>query len=199
MKRFLTSLGIVGLAVTLAGAANAQYFTHFESTNLPGNTAVSGLSSITFLPGANVGKYAGGLGTDVVLANLRVTSTQNDLTPDNFVVNYQITMDLTDDASGQSTPPNPPSLVFSGTLTGTASAGSANIANLNTGPTSYNITLGTTTYLVALGTYTAPEAPGGNLGAIGGHVTATAIPEPGTFALLGAGLLPLLGMVRRRK
>jgi hypothetical protein len=201
MKRYLTALAAAGLAVSLAGAAHAQLFSHFETVNPPaGGTAVSGLSSLQLLAGANNGKFAGGGGTDVVLANLRVESTQNDLTPDTFNVPYEIVMSLTDDASGDSTPPLLPSLVFQGILSGTASQGAANINNLNTGNSSYNVVLGGQTYTVEIGTYTAPEAPGGRLGAIGAHVTARgAVPEPGSLALLGGGLLPLLGMMRRKR
>ena len=101
-------------------------------------------------------------------------------------------MTLTDDASAASA-----DLVFSGILKGTTSKGSANIGNTFTGVTHYAVELGTNKYIVDLTSYTAPEAPGGNLGAIGAHVSA--VPEPATASMLGVGLLPLLGMIRRRK
>jgi hypothetical protein len=193
MRSLKTTLLGIGLSMLLAGAANAQvYFSHFESTNLLGNTMGSGASAITFIPGANFHKNAANNGTDVVLTNLRVTSAASDFAPDNFNNAYELTMSLTDEASGDSA-----DLLFKGILKGPTSAGSSFVQNTNTGATSYTVTLGGTPYVVNLTTYTAPEAPGGNLGAIGAHVTA--VPEPGTFALLGTGILPLLGMLRRRK
>jgi hypothetical protein len=192
MRRLKTCLLGAGLSMLLAGAAHAQvYFSHFETTNLPLNTMSNGNSSITFIPGGNFHKVASGLGTDVVLSNLRVSSTASDYTPDTFDNPYELTMTLTDDASGLST-----DLLFAGNLKGTASAGSANIKNIATGATSYKVDLGTNTYVVDFTNYTAPEAPGGNLGAIGAHVTA--VPEPASASLLGVGLLPLLGLLRRR-
>jgi hypothetical protein len=193
MKLLKTCLLGAGLSMLIAGTAQAQvYFSHFETTNLPSNTMSSGTSAVTFIPGANFNKFAGTIGTDVVLANLRVTSTAGDLAPDNFNNPYEITMTLTDDASSAST-----DLLFSGILKGTASANSANIANTFTGVTHYVVDLGPNKYVVDLTTYTAPEAPGGNLGAIGAHVSA--IPEPATASMLGVGVLPLLGLIRRRK
>src|SRR5512133_3913805 len=129
MRSLRTCLLGAGLSLLLAGAANAQvYFSHFETTNLPLNNMGSGDSSITFIPGTNFHKNAAGTGTDVVLANLRVTSTANDFAPDTFNNPYELTMALTDEASGLSA-----DLLFTGILKGTASTGSANITNTNTG------------------------------------------------------------------
>lgn len=193
MRRLKTCLLGAGLSMLIAGTAQAQvYFSHFETTNLPSNTMSSGTSAITFIPGANFHKFAGTIGTDVVLSNLRVSSNAGDLTPDSFNNPYEITMTLSDDASGAST-----DLLFSGILKGTTSTGSSNVGNTFTGTTHYKVDLGLNTYVVDLTTYTAPEAPGGNLGAIGAHVSA--VPEPGTASMLGVGILPLLGLIRRRK
>lgn len=202
MKRFLTSLAVVGTALGLAAAANAQYFTHVETVLAPpGGVATSGLSSVTFTAGGNYDIFAGGDGTDVVLANLSVASTQLDGTPDTFTIPYTIQVDLWNGAPAIPFPPPAPdgSAIFKGTLTGTVSKGTSNLKNTyDPGtPSFYDIPLGGLFYHVQLGTYTAPEAPGGRLGAIGAHVSA--VPEPGSFSLIGVGLLPLLGFVRRRK
>ena len=66
-------------------------------------------------------------------------------------------------------------------------------------PITQTIMLGANTYVVTIGPYTPPGPPttGGRPGAIGAHVSA--VPEPGSVALLGAGALPMLGLIRRRK
>ena len=91
-----------------------------------------------------------------------------------------------------------PPLIFQGELKGSASKGSSNITNKFTYTPVYSINLGGVDYVITIGTYTAPEAPGSiTKGAIGAHIMA--VPEQGTLAMLGAGILPLLGMLRRRK
>lgn len=196
MKRFLTSVIGAGLALSLATGASAVTFSHFETTTMPGDTvfSTSNNSSVLFLTGSDTSASADGLGTDVVLANLDLTSSS--ATDDAFNAPYTIIMNLTDDASSASG-----QLTFTGTLTGTARGGATPQANINNtfdNPQTQSITLGGVEYVVTIGPYVPPGPQGsGQRGSIGAHVTA--IPEPGSLALLGAGALPLVGLLRRRK
>lgn len=194
MKKLSTCILGAGLSLLLATNAYAfGTFSHFETTTMPVDTvfSASNNSQIVFLTGSDNNVDATGNGTDVVLANLDLTSSS--ATPDAFNAPYTIIMNITDDASMASG-----QLTFTGTLTGTATTNSANVTNVFDNPQTQMISLGGVDYVVTIGPY-VPPGPNSSArrGAIGAHVTA--IPEPGSMALLGAGLLPLTAFMRRRK
>ncbi len=100
------------------------------------------------------------------------------------------------------------SLTFSGFLSGTLTANSANIKNTFTSATSGQLTLGGNVYTVTLGTYSPPGPPGdanaGSLNAFvtvvpgngNGHISST--PEPSTLLLAGLAV-PGFGLAGWRK
>lgn len=193
MKRFWTPVLCAALAVGLTGLGRAQTFSHFE-TGTAFVTSNSGLSTVTFGLGADTGAFAGNGGTDIVLANLDVTSTAPG--EDAFaggVGAYTLNVNITDDASG-----NSGILTFTGTLSGSVRPNASNLDNVFDAPQTQMITLGGCDYIVTIGPYTPPGPPNSaRLGAIAAHVTC--IPEPSSLALLGLGLLPMSGLALRRR
>lgn len=189
MRKLATCMLGAGLSLLLAASANAQTFSHFETGT---DTISAGTSTISFLKGADSGVFGGMGGSDVVFANLDVSSTAEPTAPDVIDGAYSIVMHLTDDASSESA-----DLTFTGSLKGPVSKISANVTNVFDAPQTQTVTLGGLLYVVTIGPYTPPGPPGGRKGAIGAHVSC--VPEPGSMALLGMGALPLVGFLRRRK
>jgi hypothetical protein len=193
MKKFWTPVLCAALAVGLTGLGRAQTFSHFE-TGTAFVTSNSGLSTVTFGLGADTGAFCGNGGTDVVFANLDVSSTA--VGEDVFsggVGAYTLNMNITDDASAQSG-----ILTFTGTLAGSVRPNASNLDNTFDAPQTQNITLGGIPYIVTIGPYTPPGPPNSaRLGAIAAHVVC--VPEPSSIALLGLGLLPMTGIAFRRR
>ncbi len=144
--------------------------------------------------------------SDVVLTNLRVSSTAPDSSPDTFKnAAWSGTLTLTDTASGAST-----NMAFSGQLGGFFSAGNANVTNQFTGTTSYNWTAPSgNVYTVTVGNFTPPGPPTAtNAGSISVHVAVTSgeghigggAPEPSTLLLscLGLGFASAASWRKRR-
>lgn len=192
-----TCIGAV-FALAWAGAAQAQFFSHFETTNLPGNTARQGASTLTFIPGSGLHRVASSAGAEVVLANFIVDSSQPDSSPDDLILPFEITVNLVDEASGESTAAKQPPIVFAGTLQGAASRRGAHITSASGSPQTFDVMLGKARYVVTLGQFNAPTAENDGLGSITATVKSAAVPEPGTLSMLGSAL-PLLGLIRRRR
>jgi hypothetical protein len=134
--------------------------------------------------------------SDIVATNLRTFSTATDAKPDVFTAApYTLSLYLQDVASGQNA-----TLNFTGQITGTLTATSSNLSNTFTGLTLQSVVLGDNRYTVSIGPFSPPGVPGSsNAGSIAAHasVLVVALPEPGTLALAGAGVV-LLGMNRWR-
>jgi hypothetical protein len=193
MIRSATARGSVALALLLSlaavGRADLIHWTYSWSSspnNLFADTPGSGYINLS--SGA-VNTAAGN--SDIVAANLQVHSTSTTAHPDTFTNKaYTLTLSLTDHASSAGG-----TLAFSGTLSGTATAGSANITNTFTGIGVQSIQLGDNLYTVTIGHFTAPGPPDQtNSGSIGAHalVVIQHLPEPGSLLLGSVGLCLLV-------
>jgi hypothetical protein len=246
MRRLLTSaaalLTLLFLTGTRASAGpidptTAQWsynFTpgNFVSASTPGATQVSpgifvnqvsavaadppGTGGISF---TNEPQKAVTGSSDVVASNLKVFSSADPTSPDKLTSGgaYSFALVLTDKASGQVA-----QLTFTGKLSGTFSAGNANVTNAFTGQTvmvngqpvtGSTVTLGNYNYTVTFpNNYYSPPGPplASNSGSISAHVAVSAasgpgggpgpatVPEPSTLVLSGLGLA-LMGAARWRK
>src|SRR5262249_37343370 len=157
MIRLPLALGAMALAALLGLASECRadliHWTYSWS-NSPSTIQadIPGTGSITLTNGAN-NNVAGD--SDIVATNLRVHSTATTTTPDVFTnKSYTLMLTLNDQGSGASG-----SLVFTGELSGTATAGSANITNTFTGIGVQSVQLGDNLYTVTIGPFTAPGPP----------------------------------------
>ncbi len=147
--------------------------------------------------------------SDVVVTNLRVSSTATADNPDTLNTNgaWKATLTLTDSATGQSN-----TMTFGGKLSGTFSATNSNITNQFTGQTSYSWTASNgDQFKVSLVGYTPPGPPtASNAGSIAAFVQVTpqghtsgggGTPEPSTLVLscLGLGFAGLASWRKRRR
>jgi len=127
-------------------------------------------AGVSILPASGSGSAI----SDIVAANLSVLSSAPAATPDSVNGGWNLTLHLTDNASG-----NSGTLPFSGQFKGTVSASSSNVDNTFNQPTVQSLSLGAHDYTVTIGLYTPPGLTGTTLkGAIGANLALSNISAP---------------------
>jgi hypothetical protein len=212
--------GFVCLAVILglvqASPASAEFFQFSTTTTLgaivPAPTSVSnngtplvsvltaGGTPISFEGLNTVGPEnldASGIGTDIVFSIIDV-SVINASPLEAINIPFDIKVAVTDYTGDTTASAITGSAIFSvtGTLSGTIGAGrKVNLNSVSFNPIASQV-IGTDLYSFVINTFVPPGPffPG----AIGAHVTANPVPEPGTMALLGVGAVGLVLPAIRR-
>lgn len=198
--RLSTTLALVGAAMLLSIAANAQYF-NFRTTFTPIPVPASLGGQLNVTNGSNMtGLFAGTFGTNIVLTNFTTSSVVPDPAFETINTNYDIFVELQLAAPGGAPLSGWVGNHFTGNLSGTISASSSNVNNTNNLiPQTYDFG-GGNVFTVVRNSYVPPGAPNAQtLGAIGAHVTGPlAVPEPGALSLLfGSGIGGSLLFFRR--
>src|SRR5262245_35029681 len=166
----LWAVALLFLASQAARAEPGWSYTWTTTTPLVG----SGGSGVSILPASGSGSGT----SDIVAANLAVISSAPAETPDPVNGGWNLTLHLTDNASGDSG-----TLLFTGQFSGTVSAGGSNVENTFNDPKIQSLPLGAHAYSVTIGLYTPPGLPGATLmGAIGANLSFsdTSPPPPTT-------------------
>lgn len=203
MKRSLLFLASAAGLLCLTGpparaglipAPAAQWSYNFTPSQSFVSSDAPGTGTVTFTN--EPGKAATG-NSDVVVSNLRVSSTAPASSPDtlNNSGAYKFSLGLTDTATGAST-----TMQFTGKLGGTFSSSNANVTNTFTGQTTQTWTDPKNGFVfkVSLTGYTPPGPPSAsNAGSISAHITVEQgqgsgsgghAPEPSTLLLSCLGL-----------
>jgi hypothetical protein len=213
MKRsllaFASAAGLLCLASTPAWADATSTQVGWNYNFTPGQSFVSSDSGSGTVSFTNEPTKGATNTSDVVVTNLRVSSTASPSSPDTLTTSgaWKVSLTITDSSSGQSD-----TMSFSGKLGGNFSASNSNVTNTFTGQTSYTWKAQNgNTYTVSLVGYTPPGPPtASNAGSIsafvsvtpangGGHTSGT--PEPSTLVLscLGFGFAGLASWRKRRR
>jgi hypothetical protein len=144
--------------------------------------------------------------SDVVVSNLRVFSAAMATSPDKLMgseghYSFKLVLSTLDSHSVLHTG----TVTFTGTLTGSFSSQSANVANVFGPNSSQTLSLNGYNFQVQLIAYTPPGPPDqSNAGSISAHVTVTntrpvGMPEPTSLMLSGLGVSFLGGAAWRRR
>jgi len=210
-------LGLAGL-LSLAPASKAEWFEFSTSVTLSGPTTPGGgtISGTTFNTGVDGNKVTlnprdslfvnfhtngNAPGTDIVFSGIDATSAGQSSTPTNVGFNYTYVVTITDFATKTSTTPlGTGTFTITGRLQGRMGNNQVNIDNLNFAVSPATLPIGGALYTVTVNNNGGYTAPGPNFsGALGAHISATAVPEPASMALVGLGGLGAFGMFRRRR
>jgi len=201
LRRLLCAAALLAL-VARAPYAQAEFFT-FDTTVAPISTTTSGGVTVHLnaqsvnTPGDNLDATAPG--TDIVFGSISVTGLTLGSAQEVISIPYTFHVDISNYLQGTDVAPTGPPVTFdvSGTLTGTVGSGKkVNIANLFSQTAILHL-VGGEPYLLSNFSYVPPGIA--NAGAFGAHVEVVRVPEPGSIALLGMGVLALAVPASRRR
>jgi hypothetical protein len=190
--------------VASAAQARAEFFT-FNTTVNPTSVTTGGGVTVTLTP-QSVDTPGDNLdatfpGTDLVFGSISVSGLTLGSGLEAVVIPYTFHVAVSNYLQGTDAVPTGPPVTFdvSGTLSGTVGAGKkVNIANSFGQPILFQF-VGGEPYQLSAFSYVPPGVA--NSGAFGAHVEVVRVPEPGSMAMLGLGVLFLAtpAFLRRRR
>ncbi len=190
MKFALRSFAITAAAVLALSTSSFADVIFDYSTTVTPSGPVTGINGNAFELTANsVTGVDGAGGANVTYGNSSITATNP--VKDTFSGSYDFTVTFTVGASTKT-------VDFTGTYSGTIGDHSTNIHFSTPNVSSSSFILGGASFLLSSSSVT-PPAVGGGLGSFSILVSATAVPEPTSFALLGMGGAGAFGLFRRMK
>ncbi len=190
MKNAFRTLAIAATTVLALGASSFADVIFDYSTSVTPSGTVSGTHGNAFKLSANsVTGVDGAGGANVTYGNSEITSTNSK--KDTFSGSYDFTVTFTVGGFTKD-------VDFAGTYSGIVGSHGTNLHFSTPTPSVSSFLLGGASFVLSDSSVT-PPAVGGGIGSFSVLVTAAAVPEPTSLALLGMGGAGAFGLFRRMK
>jgi hypothetical protein len=190
LKRLFSLAALAAVLMLSTSSAQASYTYTTTPSPTPeffGNSVVTLVGVSSSVPG----------NTPSLISLATVSAASNTVPPASDSTSYLVTLAV----AITNVPPltgGPTTVNVTGTLSFMSLNSGGEVSTFTASAPSFSVTVGTVTYTLANLTYSAPTVGAPNSGSIGALITSTAIPEPASLAMLGTGLVGVVGLGLRR-